>query len=56
MQLARYLEGGPLMWMVPLHLHINQKSDYDDAGQQMILAGKELTYWVQINSPTNKEK
>ena len=20
----------PLMWMMPLHLHVNQKSDYDD--------------------------
>ena len=29
MQLASYLEGGPLMWMMPLHLHVNQKSDYD---------------------------
>ena len=29
MQLAFYLEGGPLMWMMPLHLHSNQKSDYD---------------------------
>ena len=28
-QLARYLERGPLMWMMPLHLHVNQKSDYD---------------------------
>ena len=27
-QLASYLEGGPLMWMMPLHLHVNQKSDY----------------------------
>ena len=28
---SRYLEGGPLMWMMmPLHLHVNQKSDYDD--------------------------
>ena len=23
-------ERGPLMWMMPLHLHVNQKSDYDD--------------------------
>ena len=23
------LERGPLMWMMPLHLHVNQKSDYD---------------------------
>ena len=30
MQLASYVEGGPLMWMTPLHLHVNQKSDYDD--------------------------
>ena len=28
--LASYLEGGPLMWMLPLYLHVNQKSDYDD--------------------------
>ena len=27
-QLASYLERGPLMWM--MHLHVNQKSDYDD--------------------------
>ena len=30
MQQASYLEGGPLMWMLPLYLHVNQKSDYDD--------------------------
>ena len=24
-QLASYLEGGPLMWMMQLHLHVNQK-------------------------------
>ena len=23
-------ERGPLMWMMPLHLHVNQKCDYDD--------------------------
>ena len=28
-QLASYLERGPLMWKMPLHLHVNQKSDYD---------------------------
>ena len=28
-QQASYLEGGPLLWMLPLYLHINQKSDYD---------------------------
>ena len=30
MQLASNLEGGPLMWVMPLQLHVNQKSDYDD--------------------------
>ena len=29
MQQASYLEGGPLVWMLPLYLHVNQKSDYD---------------------------
>ena len=28
-QQANYLEGGSLMWMLPLSLHVNQKSDYD---------------------------
>ena len=31
-QQASFLEGGPLMWMLPLYLHVNKKSDdYDDA-------------------------
>ena len=29
-QQASYLEGGPLMWMLPLYLHVYQKSEYDD--------------------------
>ena len=29
-QQANYLEGGPLMWMLPLYLHLNQKYDDDD--------------------------
>ena len=28
-QLANYLEGSPLMWMIPLYLHVNQKSNYE---------------------------
>ena len=28
-QQASYQGGGPLMWMLPLYLHVNQKSDYD---------------------------
>ena len=30
MQQASYLEGGPLMWMFPLYLHVYQKFDDDD--------------------------
>ena len=30
MQQASYLEGGPLMWMLPPYLHVNQKSDDDN--------------------------
>ena len=29
-QQARYLEGGQLLWILPLYLHVNQKSDDDD--------------------------
>ena len=28
-QQASYLEGDSLMWILPLYLHVNQKSDYD---------------------------
>ena len=28
-QQASYLERGPLVWMLPLYLHVNQISDYD---------------------------
>ena len=30
--IASYQEGGPLMWTIPLHLHVNQKhhGDGDD--------------------------
>ena len=27
---ASYLEGDPLLWILPLYLHINKKSDDDD--------------------------
>ena len=29
-QQASYLEGGPLMWILSLYLHVNKKSDDDD--------------------------
>ena len=28
-QQSSYLKGGPLMWMLPLYLHVNKKSDDD---------------------------
>ena len=59
-QQANYLEGGPLMWMLPLYLHINQKSNYDDYDYDMMIlslpliqegqlsvSGKRMcTYWL----------
>ena len=30
MQQASCLEGGPLLWIWPLYLHVNKKSDDDD--------------------------
>ena len=30
MRSASCLEGGPLLWILPLYLHVNQKSDDDD--------------------------
>ena len=30
MQQTSYLEWGSLMWMLPLYLHVNQKSNDDD--------------------------
>ena len=35
MQQASYLDWVPLMWMLPLYLHVNQKSDdADDDDEQ----------------------
>ena len=39
MQQASYLEGGPLMWMFPLYLHVSQKSGDDD----------EWWTWINVN-------
>ena len=38
-QQAIYLEGGPLMWMLPLYLHVNKKSD-DDDGDDLYLENR----------------
>ena len=34
---SQYLEGGPLLWILPLYLHINQKSDDDDDDDQLMM-------------------
>ena len=44
---------GPLMWMMPLHLHINQKSDYDM--MMMIIDSKikgQIMFFLVIASPS----
>ena len=40
--LASYLEGGKLIWMMPLHLHVNQKSNYDDDDDDDEVIGKQI--------------
>ena len=37
MQQASCLEGGPLLWIWPLYLHVNQKSDDDDDDEEYFL-------------------
>ena len=44
MQLASYLERGPLMWM--MHLQVNQKSDYDMMMNYFVFSQSELKFWV----------
>ena len=41
-QQASYLEGGPLMWMLPLYLHVNQKSDDNEDSERATLYRKNL--------------
>ena len=36
-QQASYLEGGPLLWILPLYLHVNQNTDDDDDDDDDIL-------------------
>ena len=36
MQQASCLEGGPLLWIWPLYLHVNQKSDDDDDDDEWV--------------------
>ena len=45
-QQASYLEGGPLMRMLPLYLHVNEKSDYDMINQAIWTC----TNYMQVDS------
>ena len=52
MQQASYLEGGPLLWILPLYLHINKKSDDDDDDDdviQWIMPCYKLYYPICLN-------
>ena len=43
MQQASYLEGGPLMWMLPLYLHVNKKFvDDDDDNDDCVVKRSDL--------------
>ena len=49
-QQASYLEGGPLMWMLPLYLHVNQKSDYDIWYDMWIyISNLDQVIWSAVN-------
>ena len=48
MQQASYLEGGPLMWMLPLYLHVNQKTNYD----MMMIMGSEIPGILAVTAPS----
>ena len=52
MQQASCLEGGPLLWIWPLYLHVNQKSDDDDDDDDVmktvVWRGKFSVLWPQI--------
>ena len=48
MRAASQLSGrGPLMWMLPLYLHVNQKSDYDD--DDMFLSRNKKIMYTPLN-------
>ena len=36
LELAKYLEESPLMWMMLLHLHLNLNDDDDDTPLQIL--------------------
>ena len=49
MQQASYLEGGPMMWMLPLYLHGNKKSGANDDETSYILCQYDKKFDLRIN-------
>ena len=45
-QQASYLEGGSLMWMLHLYLHVNQKSDYNALQKTFIFFLIQTLLWL----------
>ena len=46
---ARCLEGGPLLWIWPLYLHVNPKSDDDDDDDDPLLSGALWKFEILAN-------
>ena len=60
-QQASYLERGPLMWMLPLYLQVNQKSDYGDGMiysvyNGLILYIYEKRHKAKLDQPTDRNQ
>ena len=54
MHAASQLPGrGPTVRMMPLHLHVNQKSDYDDGDDQKYMLTTEM---LQVNRMKFREQ
>ena len=57
LQLASYLERGPLLWMMPLHLHVNQKSEYDEDMMKNVQELRDVGFMKTTNwDNTGQEK
>ena len=52
-QQASCLEGGPLLWIWPLYLHVNQKSDDDDDDDvKLKCQNLQILLWWHVESNT----
>ena len=48
MQQASYLEGGLLLWILPLYLHVTKKSNDDDDVETVLMTGQNLSFYGKI--------